>query len=81
MTWSAVDGGHVRGLAICREIANAHHGRVWVKSEEGEGSAFSLAVPGAADQARSRFSSSPGGVGTVTWPARERLAERFSAAR
>jgi heavy metal sensor kinase len=34
------------GLAICREIADAHGGRVWVESEEGDGSAFSLALPG-----------------------------------
>ena len=33
------------GLSICREIADAHGGRVWVDSEEGEGSAFSLALP------------------------------------
>jgi heavy metal sensor kinase len=33
------------GLAICREIATAHGGRVWVESEEGKGSAFSLALP------------------------------------
>jgi two-component system, OmpR family, sensor kinase len=33
------------GLAICREIADAHGGRVWVESEEGEGSAFSVALP------------------------------------
>jgi heavy metal sensor kinase len=37
------------GLAICREIAEAHGGRVWVDSEEGEGSAFSLALPGPPD--------------------------------
>jgi heavy metal sensor kinase len=35
------------GLSICREIAEAHGGRVWVESEEGKGSAFSLALPGA----------------------------------
>jgi heavy metal sensor kinase len=38
-------GGSGLGLAICREIASAHGGRVWVDSEEGEGSAFSLALP------------------------------------
>jgi heavy metal sensor kinase len=38
-------GGSGLGLAICREIAVAHGGRVWVDSEEGEGSAFSLALP------------------------------------
>jgi heavy metal sensor kinase len=38
-------GGSGLGLAICREIATAHGGRVWVESEEGRGSAFSLALP------------------------------------
>jgi signal transduction histidine kinase len=38
-------GGSGLGLAICREIATAHGGRVWVESEEGKGSAFSLALP------------------------------------
>jgi heavy metal sensor kinase len=33
------------GLAICREIAAAHGGRLWVEGREGEGSAFSLALP------------------------------------
>jgi heavy metal sensor kinase len=38
-------GGSGLGLAICREVAKAHGGRVWVESEEGKGSAFSLALP------------------------------------
>jgi heavy metal sensor kinase len=38
-------GGSGLGLAICKEIAAAHGGRVWVESEEGKGSAFSLALP------------------------------------
>jgi heavy metal sensor kinase len=38
-------GGSGLGLAICREIAAAHGGRVWVESEEGRGSAFSVALP------------------------------------
>ncbi len=33
------------GLAICQEIATAHGGRLWVDSQEGRGSAFSLALP------------------------------------
>jgi heavy metal sensor kinase len=42
---SRESGGSGLGLAICREIATAHGGRVWVDSEEGKGSAFSLALP------------------------------------
>jgi heavy metal sensor kinase len=38
-------GGSGLGLAICSEIAAAHGGRVWVESEVGRGSAFSLALP------------------------------------
>jgi heavy metal sensor kinase len=38
-------GGSGLGLAICREVATAHGGRVWVESEEGQGSEFSLALP------------------------------------
>ena len=38
-------GGSGLGLAICHEIATAHGGRLWVESEEGKGSAFSLALP------------------------------------
>ena len=33
------------GLAICRQIVEAHRGRIWVESEVGMGSAFSLALP------------------------------------
>jgi len=44
-------GGSGLGLAICREVAKAHGGRVWVESEEGKGSAFSLALPRASDRA------------------------------
>jgi two-component system OmpR family sensor kinase len=42
---SRENGGSGLGLAICHEIAGAHGGRVWVESEVGRGSAFSLALP------------------------------------
>jgi heavy metal sensor kinase len=42
---SRESGGSGLGLAICYEIAAAHRGRVWVESEEGAGSAFSIALP------------------------------------
>jgi signal transduction histidine kinase len=46
-------GAHARypgsglGLAIARAIVEAHHGRIWARSVEGEGSAFSFALPAA----------------------------------
>lgn len=42
---SRQSGGSGLGLAICFEIATAHGGRIWVESEEGRGSSFSLALP------------------------------------
>lgn len=33
------------GLSIVKEIIEKHHGRVWVDSEEGKGSRFSLLLP------------------------------------
>jgi signal transduction histidine kinase len=48
-----VDGGRNRrhggvglGLAIVKAIVESHGGRVWVVSREGEGSAFTIALPG-----------------------------------
>jgi signal transduction histidine kinase len=42
---SRESGGSGLGLAICREIVTAHGGRIWVQSEEGNGSEFSFALP------------------------------------
>jgi len=42
---SRAKGGTGLGLAIVKSIIEAHGGRVWVKSEEGVGSAFGFCLP------------------------------------
>lgn len=38
-------GGAGLGLAICKRFIEAHDGRIWVESREGEGSSFSFSLP------------------------------------
>ena len=51
-------GGTGLGLSMCREIIEAHHGRIRVDSTVGKGTAFTLKLPTASKAAR-RTARSP----------------------
>ena len=51
---SSGKGGTGLGLAMCRDIIEAHHGRIRVDSTVGKGTAFTLKLPSAAKAAASR---------------------------
>jgi signal transduction histidine kinase len=40
------------GLTFCRKVMDAHHGYIWAESTEGQGSTFSLLLPGSLDENR-----------------------------
>ncbi|MDP2113482.1 MAG: ATP-binding protein, partial [Bacteroidota bacterium] len=33
------------GLLLCKEFIEKHNGRIWIESEEGQGSKFHFSVP------------------------------------
>ena len=66
----ASTGGGGLGLAISREIALAHAGRVWVDDAGARGSAFSLALAGRAVWARRREHACPRPAACWSRPAR-----------
>jgi signal transduction histidine kinase len=39
------ENGMGMGLAVCRSIIDAHHGRLWAASGEGAGTTFSFTLP------------------------------------
>ena len=42
---SRSEGGSGLGLAIAKEVVEAHGGRIWAESGQGEGAVFTLRVP------------------------------------
>ncbi len=60
-------GGTGLGLSFCRDVIEAHHGRIRVESSLGKGTAFTLKLPACP---RSETSGAPAlGAGTVDAPA------------
>jgi signal transduction histidine kinase len=47
------ENGMGMGLAVCRSIIDAHHGRLWAASDETTGATFSFTLPAATLRAAS----------------------------
>jgi two-component system OmpR family sensor kinase len=52
---SSGSGGGGLGLAICKQIIEAHDGRIWAESREGGGSSFSFTLPRSEDGEGAQF--------------------------
>jgi signal transduction histidine kinase len=52
-------GGTGLGLAVCRDIVEAHHGRLRAESRPGQGTTFTLRLPACACPAPPASSASP----------------------
>jgi signal transduction histidine kinase len=61
-------GGTGLGLSMCREIIEAHHGRIRVDSTVGKGTAFTLKLPTVSKAAARRAPVAPAAVPLPTAP-------------
>jgi signal transduction histidine kinase len=62
-------GGTGLGLAFCRDVIEAHHGRIRVESTVGKGTAFTLKLPAMQAPSVVQQPKAPALAGTVVgWP-------------